>query len=263
MLKIIFWNIKRNLRNVDLILNYAKIKNIDIVALCEAPLNDEITNKYFVLLKHRDIIRNNSIHCFVKKGLNAKYVRELTRSCIINIKSNELTNLCLVHLPDNLYPESAERQSVAIKQLLGEVIKEEIKNNSQKTLFLGDFNKNLCDDAINSFASFNCSYFKSCSGKMRSIYGETKEISYNPMLNVYKDNDDEKIAKGTYFCDNNWYCYDQVIMKTSIVNDFDMKSLMIISDLGDGIELVKHNKINLDYSDHLPVYLELGGLKNE
>lgn len=263
MLKILFWNIKRNLRNVDLILNYAKIKNVDIIALCEAPLNDDITSKYFVLLKHRDNIRNDLIHCFVRKGLNAKYVRELTRSCIINIKSNELTNLCLVHLPDNLYPESAERQSVAIKQLLAEVEKEEIKNKSEKTLFLGDFNKNLCDDAINSFASFNCSYFKSCSGKMRSIYGEMKEISYNPMLNVYNDNDNEKIAKGTYYCNNNWYCYDQVIMKAGIVDNFDRKSLMIISDLGDGVELVKHNKINSDYSDHLPVYLELGGLKDE
>lgn len=83
------------------------------------------------------------------------------------------------------------------------------------------------------------------------------------MLNVYNDNDNEKIAKGTYYYNNNWYCYDQVIMKAGIVNNFDRKSLMIISDLGDGVELVKHNKINSDYSDHLPIYLELGGLKDE
>ena len=260
MLKIVFWNIKRNLRNVDLILNYAKNKNIDIVALCEAPLSEEVVDNYFLQLKHLDIIRNNSIQCFIRKGLKARYVRELARSCIINVKSDELTNLCLVHLPDNQYPESVERQSIAIKQLLDETKKEEIKTNSEKTLFLGDFNKNLCNDAINSFASFNCSYFKSCSGKMRSIYGETKEILYNPMLNLYNDNDNAKIAKGTYFYDNNWYCFDQVIMKTNITNNFDRTSLSILSNLGDGIDLVKQNKINSDYSDHLPIYLELGGL---
>lgn len=263
MLKIIFWNIRGKLSNIDLILNYAKNKNIDIVALCEASLDDEIKDNYFLLLKHHDIIRNNSIQCFVKKELNAKYVRELARSCIINIKSEELTNLCLVHLPANMYPDAEDRQKTAIANLLNEVTNEEIKYKNERTLFLGDFNKNLCDNIINSFTSFNCSYFKSCSGKSQNMYDETKEVTYNPMLNVYNDCDDEDVAKGTYFYKNNWYCYDQVIMKTPIMKNFDRTSLKIISSLGYEIKLVKNNKINDKYSDHLPIYLELGGLNSD
>ena len=90
-------------------------------------------------------------------------------------------------------------------------------------------------------------------------HGITEDIYYCPLLQEYKDSDDDHLGKGTYYFENDpvgWLCYDYVLMKKQIMNRYKPNSFKILHALSSH-PLVRENKPCLEYSDHLPITFEL------
>ena len=53
-----------------------------------------------------------------------------------------------------------------------------------------------------------------------------------------------------------WNTFDQVLLRPSLLSSFSNENLIVISKIGNS-ELIKSDRVNQDFSDHLPILLEL------
>ncbi|MCK4823091.1 hypothetical protein KA005_45445 [bacterium] len=127
------------------------------------------------------------------------------------------------------------------------------------TIIIGDFNMNPFEKgmvAASAIHSIPCSL--TAKERKRVIKGREYSMFYNPMWNLFGDNDNKP---GTYYYKKAshlvyfWNIFDQVIIRPELIDKFNSKSLEIISKAGE-ISLVDENHRPC-LSDHLPIFFSL------
>lgn len=165
-----------------------------------------------------------------------------------------------VHLPSKLYKSDWDQysKSTRVAQQIQEV---ESEYEHQRTLVIGDFNMNPFEAGMISASGFHGIMTQEIAQKRsRTVDGEEKHYFYNPMwgrMGDYVDN-----ISGTYYyngggeCCYFWNTFDQVLLRPDLLKYFSHQNLHIISKIGDK-SLIKNNKIDSNFSDHLPIFIAL------
>ena len=268
--KFLFWNIHKRYDNVERAIRFGIDESIDIIALIEAPIEtkDKIATAGFPyrVLEHFDIDLRRGIEVLVSPTIDVKesnFCREEKRFCILRNDIIDI-NLAVVHLNSGMSVNADDIRQTDISQLNDALNRIEGLKDSKNTMVIGDFNINVMDKQMLDFSGLNARLFAYQTQKgVKTIHDAEKDIFYNPMLSVYRDTDDPEKARATYYYEGShlqWLCYDQVLLKQSLMTRFSRESLQVI-DLMNGEHLVKDNKIDIGISDHLPVYFELNNVE--
>ena len=187
------------------------------------------------------------------------YYREKRRYCLFRLEDDDI-NIVIAHLNSDRISQGKESRWADISEIISNISRMEEKFQSKQTLVIGDLNIGLFDDQMLLLTGFNAKLFKyQLSKESRKIHEEERDMFYNPMLAVYKDQESEEEARGTHFyagAHPHWHCYDHVLMKPTVIPRFNIHKLRIINRLGQ-TKLVEHNKTVETISDHLPVYFEI------
>ena len=83
---------------------------------------------------------------------------------------------------------------------------------------------------------------------------------YNPMLNLLGD---RVTPEGSYYYSTDpylsyyWYIFDQVVIRPSIIENFNFDKLEIIKDVSDYSLVTDLSIPNKDISDHLPIFFSI------
>lgn len=259
--KFMFWNIHHRSSNLERSLRYGNEKQIDVMAFCEMPKEYQAVELYgYYQIKHIDT-ECEDIAVFVRDFNEQEqqcYYREKKHFSLLRLNKYRI-NLLVMHLNSQMY-DSGESRVLDIGLARSDIKWIESKYKDKNTLIIGDMNTGLFDDEMLSFHGFNACLFKyEVDKRTRSLHGEKQDLLYNPMLQVYKDNTDKSMPKGTYFYGRKspyWYCFDHVLMKPELVPRFKDDSLLILDRLGDYPLIINH-KPNKEASDHMPIQFEL------
>lgn len=272
-MKFLFWNVNGNNskdKKVDIneFLKEVIIENnCDVVALAE--YNEDIK----LLLKKLEkegynFYESKSIACTKIKVITniipqkIKTKQDETRYTIkvIPSKNNKIKfiNVVFLHLPD----QSNAKNEVRLNQILK--IKhnlENIENNCKNwnSIMIGDFNMNPFDTNMVSFLGVNS--LNSRKVVKRSPYKIVDKCKhyrfYNPMWNLLGDING---PEGTYYYNNSdhyWNILDQVVIRPSLIDYFDLNNLKIIDTINKKSLLSKTGLPNKEISDHLPLFFKI------
>lgn len=255
-LKTVFWNIKGKPENIRSIIEYGKHNNIDVILLCECSILSGIDTTPYVAVKH--VVKASEFEVLVNTSTRFIYTREKKRYCILQAIGSPTFNLVLIHLNSEHSPNAENIRASDIQDIKEELVIEEEKND-KKSLIVGDFNINILDKQMIGVDGFNAKLFRyQVERGYQTIHGKRHEIFYNPMLKLYRDIANEKKPKGTYFYKNaspEWFCYDHILLRQSMLNYIDCNCLRIVDRLSD--TLIKNHRAKETYSDHLPLYFEI------
>ncbi len=269
MPRIIFWNVnKKDL--TSLVCSIAKSNDADVVVLNEnkVPIPDmlqalqaSVSPDFYC--PESTPSSEGRFHCFCKnRDLDLSELHALPRTSVrkINIGQHRVL-LALVHGVDMRNYDVEARQSSAQSLISSmEFIKEQQKTN--KLIFLGDFNMNPYERAMNLAAGLNAMMTKSCVTKgSRRHMDRDYDFYYNPMWSLFGDNTDG--PAGTVYDTSNqgpygWSMLDQVLINHSIVDLF--QSVKILTEAGTQSLMDKKGRPNsITASDHFPILVNLGG----
>ena len=92
----------------------------------------------------------------------------------------------------------------------------------------------------------------------RKVQSKECKYFYNPMWQLMGN--DNHSTLGTYYYRGGyisyfWNTFDQVLLRPSLLKYFKSEDVSIISQIGDK-NLLKNNKINKSFSDHLPIMIK-------
>ncbi len=176
--------------------------------------------------------------------------------------------LALVHLQSKLHmSEQDQLQEAFYFRQEVEVAESESKN--MNTIILGDFNMNPFEPGMISATAMNSlPCLRTAKSGSRFINGREHSFFYNPTWNLFGDLDG---VPGTYYYKSPsynsfyWNMLDQVVLRPSIADRLDKKSLRIITKAGSLDLLDKNGRPAV--SDHLPIFftldLSIGGKYEE
>lgn len=256
----IFWNIHNNLQNISRIVELAATRNVYVIALSEVKNipNELIRNTGYRKVDYINQKNSHDIQLLINKsGIAASnYSVENARYNLIYLRNWDFI-LAIAHLNSERTPEARQYRQADILNMLEAINRLESSAKCKNTMIIGDLNFGLFDEQMLSFPGLNTRLFLSEMRMSSRIHENEKDCYYNPMLNLYCDNSNEHIAKGTYYYENaleKWCCYDHVLMKQPLIKYF--KKIEILSCLSSEM-LVNNNKPIQTISDHLPIYFEL------
>lgn len=129
-LKFIFWNIQKKVSNLELILEYGSIHNIDIIAICESCEFKNVNFRNYRIVEH--IAPHKDINVFVRRDLNLYYTKEESRFCTLRILDGYCINLALVHLNSDFSPNACSYRFADISNIKNSLSNEEVKYKSKK-----------------------------------------------------------------------------------------------------------------------------------
>ena len=166
--------------------------------------------------------------------------------------------ICSVHLLDQRNYSSSSRKDFAteVKNQI-ERIEKEFEIND--TIVVGDFNMNPFEQGMFGAKGFNAVSSKSLALKLnRVVIHQEYSYFYNPSWSLMGDLYEE--PPGTFFYNQSgydsyaWSVLDQLIMRPSLIENFDSLSYRIITNFAFDSLLTKNGRPNkTKYSDHLPV----------
>lgn len=147
-------------------------------------------------------------------------------------------------------------------QIIREFQRFEEENDTCKSIVVGDFNMNPFDEGMVSALSFNAVMCANIAYKeSRKIFGEERKFYYNPMWHLMGNH--FKLCKGTFYYTTEtdsfyWYTYDQVILRPSMIEKFDMNELKILDNINEKSLLTEsYIPDKKRISDHLPIIFKL------
>ena len=259
-MNILFWNTHKNEKINEILLLAIKKYCIDIVILAEYVDNiDSLINDLYIENMHYKEIKPiacKKIQVICKKNIFTELHNDNTHYISIFIKKHDLEfELFATHLPSKLYTQEGD-----IK-LAASTLKSDVEKYD-KALVVGDFNCNPFESAISALTGMLALPTKEYS--KRTVQGIEKNILYNPMWKFFGD---FETIPGTYFYNNGsdlnyyWNIFDQVLVSQNLVEEFVDEKLEILKEI-DGKNLIKNNKVNKEFSDHLPIIFSLKEEKN-
>lgn len=257
-MRVLFWNTHRNDIN-NYIASLIKEQNIDLFFAAEYVGSiDDLCKRVGVDRGYEPIM---SLGCerIMTLGKVDCYNPSFHNKYCTMLYVNNRYHFCAVHLPSKLH--EAKRRECIIRELVDEIDVFERAHKVKNTIIVGDLNVNPYEESCLSVDMFH-SIPVDCEAQreFRSYAGNTYNMFYNPMWNLFGDNN---IPPGTYYLNSGeaicpyWNIYDQVLIRPSLISNFHKDKLRIITKCGEG-ELVdekKHPKKEI--SDHLPIVFEM------
>ncbi|MGD1917680.1 MAG: hypothetical protein ACFCAD_01620 [Pleurocapsa sp.] len=167
--------------------------------------------------------------------------------------------LVALHLPSKLRMKDEEQvfECVSVIQSIEEA---ETRVGHDRTLVIGDFNMNPFETGMVSAGGFHAVMDRNEAVKSsRKVQGKECKYFYNPMWRVMGN--DTNDCLGSYYYRGGrlsyfWNTFDQVLLRPSLLDYFKSEDVSIISSIGSQ-SLIKNNKIDQSFSDHLPILIKL------
>lgn len=269
-LNFLFWNTNRK-PLIKEIANIAKYHNIDVILLAEHNLNDvdlllELNSESLDYHLPNPIFQSNRIKVFTKfdNHFIIPVANELdNRFTCFKIKFPIIEEILVfgVHLPDgrNYQPDSIRSYAGRIARRIKEIEKEQ---NLTNTIIVGDFNMNPSDAGMVDAESFHAIMDSEIAKKeSRIVSNKQYDYFYNPMWSLYGDIGNN--VAGSYFYKNaepvnyHWNVFDQVLLRPSLIDNFEKDSLRFVDSDGEKSLLTKRGIPDEKYSDHLPLIFTL------
>lgn len=263
-MNITFWNVGRKQLDTELT-KLLDATRTDVLVLAEYPAEEmalvRAAHKSNVNILAVPKIACERISIFAKP--NYSTVRHLRETNYYTIKELRLPGcipvlLVLVHLPSKLFSTDVDQLQEAIF-FKRDIESTETDVGHSNTLVIGDFNMNPFDHGmVSASALHSIPCLKTAKGKSRIINGRKHSFFYNPSWNLFGD---RLGPPGTYFyrapshTSYYWNMLDQVVMRPSFADQFDRRSLTIVTRAGD-VDLIDRN--GRPYvSDHLPIFFKI------
>ncbi|MDB6000735.1 MAG: Endonuclease/exonuclease/phosphatase [Rhizobacter sp.] len=166
--------------------------------------------------------------------------------------------LAAAHLRSKLY-FSAHDKLLEACEFRQQIESAERAVGHQRTVIVGDLNMNPFDPGVTGAAALNA---VSCrviaAGKPRTVSNRQHPFFYNPSWNLLGDSDGNP---GTYYdrptgyVSDYWNVFDQVPVRPSLIERFDLKSMKVLKMAGEQALVSKGGKPKM--SDHLPLTFKL------
>jgi len=264
-----FWNTNRKKCLVE-INNIIAAYNIDILILAENTANeDEIL--FNLNSKNSDFHPNHPNSLCEKLKIYSKFhydfiepFEESHRYSVRNLALPVLPNMNLIclHFGDksNFNPESQSEMASEMNQFISMV---ETKSGHNRTIIIGDFNMNPFEVGMIKANGFHATMsHKLAKEEKRKVQFSEYDYFYNPMWGLFGDIANDPC--GTYYYRNaelvnyQWNIFDQILLRPSIADNLDKKSIKIITNDGSKNLITKKGIPNKQlYSDHLPITFTL------
>lgn len=266
MTTILFWNInKKPLLKEIVFLCHANEVDILVLAECELSdvsilqaINPNLERKYLAPFNPSSYL--SFFYRYTPQYISL--VRDEGRTAIRRISPPIGNDFILValHLPSKLRMQDKEQVFECVR--VTELIKEaENRIGHDRTLVIGDFNMNPFETGVVGADGFHAMIDRNIAKKgSRKVQGKDCKYFYNPMWKLMGDNTHGSL--GTYYYQSSghinyfWNTFDQVLLRPSLLDYFKSEDLSIISQVGDK-SLLKNNKIDKSFSDHLPIMIKL------
>ena len=270
----LFWNIRgRSLANVDSqVLNALSAliqqESIDVIALAEykefsQQLDELLVAQNGYLRVRKMSSKREKVDVFynqAKLNISITYHGEsATALQLTSIETGKTINGFFCHLKSKLHANSADQIDSAFSYM-EDVIEYEKSVANDNTFICGDFNMSPYEEGMVLRRAFHSIMDEKVVLKNPHRGTRTKKWAtfYNPMWGFAGDLGKGEVS-GTYYYDGSkakdyfWYIFDQVIIRPSILQYFDKSQLRIMTRIGEHNLLDEEGKINVDYSDHLPI----------
>ncbi len=268
MITVLFWNTSRNEGLLNIIGNLVEKLDVDIVLLAEMQIPIQAIlvefNEKRKLSFHTSPSNCERIKVFSK--YDWRFIRPIEESSYYTIRHINLPGcddflLVAAHLRSRLY-QSQDSQNSACIELASDIRGVEERLCMDRTVITGDFNANPFDAgmvAANGLHGLMTQ--KQVAKDKRKVGGREYPFLYNPMWSFMGDLSEG--PPGTYYyvrseyVEYGWNMFDQVLVRPSMVQLFDLKSLKILTNIGEEL-LVKEGEIpDKSKSDHLPIIFSL------
>jgi exonuclease III len=268
-LSFLFWNTNGK-KCIEEVNNLVNNNDIDILILAEnkatpiemlTRLNEKKTSFY---PPHPFSLCNKLI---IYSNFHYDFLTPIEESHRITVRSLSLPtiekiNIINVHFGDkgSFNSESQSEMASELKNFIEDI---ETREGHCRTLLIGDLNMNPFEIGLVKANGLNATMSKQIALQTkRTIQSKDYSYFYNPMWNLYGDLESD--TAGTYYyrraelVNYQWNIFDQLLIRPTLIEKFNKKSLSIISHDGKKSLITKAGIPNKDlYSDHLPIKFEL------
>ena len=261
-MRILFWNTYRNTDINKILCDLIDENSVDIVVLAEYQsdydeLMETLLNKGIMMKKYMTS-GSDKIKMFGKIKDVIPQSQEKTYSIQI-IKKKYI--LCGIHLLSKLYGGNQGKRTISVSAFLNDLEELENRKDIKSTIIVGDMNENPYEECC-----LDARYFHGIPSSLdtlredRTIQGEKFKMFYNPMWNLFGDFNE---PPGSYYYSGNntsnsmWHIFDQVMIRPSLIDDFNNESLCIICKTKNISLLDEKGHPNKKISDHLPIFFEI------
>lgn len=266
MLTFMFWNIRGNDLS-DLLSVACHQYNVDILVLAECQLATATMlpkiNAGASALYFEPANNSAKLKFYSRLPLNSfSSLYDGDRSSIRLIKPPIGSELILAsaHFTDKRYAKSSDHE-IELDELLDQVHKYESHLGHTNTLIIGDLNMNPFEKPMIAANGFHAVMDKRIAQKIgRNLKGRRWDFFYNPMWS--RLGDDSAGPPGTYFYSkagaetHYWNTFDQILMRPALLPNYTPGNLQVVTSIGTA-SLLKRDRINTAYSDHLPLLISL------
>lgn len=265
MTTILFWNINKKPLLKEIV-SLCHIHEVDILVLAECNLSDvDILEAINPGIKRKYLAPfNPSSYISFFYRYSPEYiqlVRDDGRIAIRRILPPIGKDFILValHLPSKLRMQDKE-QVFECTRAIEDIREAETRVGHDRTIVIGDFNMNPFETGMVAADGFHAVMDRKIALKgSRKVGGKERKYFYNPMWRLMGD--DTKSFLGTYYYSSGhvsyfWNTFDQALLRPSLLDYFKTQDISVISQVGEQ-SLLKNNKINKAFSDHLPIMIKL------
>jgi len=263
----LFWNLGRKplLREVS---QFCQQYSVDVLVLAETKFPD-------VELQHHLKDKTGSVYIAPYNELSSRVkfffryppesIRQVADSYGLSIRElrpplGKPILLAGVHLSSKLHADREEQTAQA--RLAVQMIEEaELNLGHERTLVIGDFNMNPFEGGLVDADSFHGVMAQSTAKKgSRQVRQVERKYFYNPMWGKFGDGSSG--PPGTYYYRSTknraffWNMFDQAIIRSDLLPSFEKGRLEVLTEIND-CQLLGNDKISDEFSDHLPIMIEL------
>jgi hypothetical protein len=265
-LTFLFWNINKN-SNFIPVRNIVDFHDVDVIILAECgfkipELVVSLNENKALYFPENGLSQCEKIKIITK--FHPKFLMPILEDSRYSIRKLSLPLfepilIAGIHLPDKRN-NSPDSQLFASRSLYSDIEKMEFAHQNEKTVIIGDFNMNPFDDGMVSINGLNAVMSESIAMTgSRIVQGKDFKYFYNPMWSFYGDVGNN--VTGSYFYRKNdnlpWNVFDQVLLRPSLISNFDKNSLTFLDNISGESLLSKNGYLDNKFSDHLPLIFKL------
>lgn len=265
-MKFVFWNINgHDLSSLTALL--CAEYDIDVLVLAEYEAFNEMNflsecrmhNRY--LLPCRFVDKAPRTITFLNSKLKFDVIVEGKKYYSVYKFSHKGKDILFftMHLGSKMWRDTKELE-VKCQLYAREISNLEVEMNIENSIVVGDFNINPFSDGIYGGYNFNASFSKKIvKHDFREIDESKVRYFYNPCWKFFANANE---PYGTYYSSNGlntiyWNSFDQVLIRSGLLEFFNYDSLKIIDCIRDISLLTRTGLPNKKYSDHLPIIFEI------
>lgn len=164
------------------------------------------------------------------------------------------------HLKSKLHADALD-QSHGARQVREIIARAEASVGHKNTIVIGDLNMNPFEPGMTSVDGFHGLMDKEIVGNGgRVVDGRQYDFFYNPMWS--RLGDESGGPPGTYFLNKGglvnhfWETFDQVLLRPDLLPFYRPEALRVLDSIA-GKPLIRNGRVDKDYSDHLPILINL------